>query len=244
VPSTVLFPDKGLMAMRSVLVRSLTLVASGLVLAGPAGNPAAAQGSGSSRLNQPAPARPAPNYGQPQPGYVQPAPASTQPQPAPARALTAEEFYQSLWRYMVREKSPYTRWPSLPGKAGPRKAESPHGPIVRTYANAVAAADPKGLPYGSILVLEDFAADQKTRTGINILYRVKGYDPRNGDWYWMKYLENGTVVRTPADQGGKPVAGRVVACIDCHRKAGGNDFVVSNDEAVAPPETPVEKAQK
>ena len=133
---------------------------------------------------------------------------------------------------MVREQSPYTRWPTPPGKAGLRAAEAPHGPFVRSYVNATAAADLKGLPVGSLLVLEDYAADQKTRTGINVLYRVNGYDPKNGDWYWMKYLENGTVVRTPADQGGKPVAGRVMTCIDCHRKAGGNDFVFSND---APP---------
>jgi hypothetical protein len=234
------YQNSRLPTMRYVLVRGLVLMVPGLILAASAGTPAVAQGSGSSRLNQPAPVRPAPDQGQPRPGYVQPAPAYTQPQ---ARALTAEEFYQSLWRYLVREQSPYTRWPSLPGKAGPRKAESPHGPFVRTYANTVAAADPGNLPYGSILVLEDYTEDQKQRTGINILYRVKGYDPKNGDWYWMKYLENGTVVRSPASEGGKPVAGRVMACIDCHRKAGGNDFVFSNDEAVVPPETPVEKAQ-
>jgi hypothetical protein len=61
------------------------------------------------------------------------------------------------------------------------------------------------------------------------LYRVKGYDPKNGDWYWMKYLENGTLVRTPASEGNQPVAGRVASCINCHSKAAGGDFVFSND---------------
>ena len=35
-------------------------------------------------------------------------------------------------------------------KAGLRKGASPHGAFVRLYANGVAAADPKSLPYGSI----------------------------------------------------------------------------------------------
>ncbi len=221
--------------MRYLLVRGPVLVTLGLALAASPDTPAVAQGSGSSRLNQPAPG-PSP----PPPGSAPAAPAYTQPQPARPRAATAEEFSRSLWRYLVREESPYTRWPSPPGKANPRRAESPHGPFVRTYANAVAAADLKDLPYGSILVLEDYTEDQKQRTGVEVLYRVKGYDPKNGNWYWMKYLENGTVVRTSPDQGGRPIAGRVMTCIDCHRKAGGNDAVFSNDAA----EAPVEKMEK
>ncbi len=55
--------------------------------------------------------------------------------------------------------------------------------MARTYLNALAATDPKGLPYGSILILEDYAEDLKSQIGINILYRVQGYDPKNGDWY-------------------------------------------------------------
>jgi hypothetical protein len=177
------------------------------------------QGSGSSRLGQPGPARPA----QPAPTYRQPYVAPARPQPTP------EEFYQALWRHLVRPDGPYTSWPPLPGKEGLRKGQSPHGAFVRLYANATAQADPKALPPGSILVLEDYSADQKSRAGINILYRVRGYDPRNGDWYWMKYNENGTVMRAAPAAGGQPLAGRVQACIDCHRMAGGNDLVFSND---------------
>jgi hypothetical protein len=119
----------------------------------------------------------------------------------------------------------------LPGKEGLRKGESPHGPFVRAYANGPVLADPKALPSGSIIVLEDYSEDRKSRTGINIMYRVKGYDPRNGDWYWMKYLPNGVLARTPPGEGNAPIAGRAMGCIDCHRRAGAGDFVFSNDSA-------------
>jgi hypothetical protein len=105
---------------------------------------------------------------------------------------------------------------------------------VRLCANATALADPKNLPYGSVLVLEDYSEDRKTRTDINVLYRVKGYDPKNGDWYWLKYHGNGTVARTPAEEGGKPIAGRALGCIECHRKAADKDMVFSNDPAPVP----------
>jgi hypothetical protein len=192
-------------------------------------SPAAAQGSGSSRLNQPPPAR----SNRPAPAYPPPAPTYVPPRVAPPQ--TPEVFQQALWRYLIRPQSPYTHWSPLPDKAGLRKGASPHGAFVRLYANGVAAVDPKGLPYGSILVLEDYTEDQRSRTGINILYRVKGYDPKNGDWYWMKSNENGTVVRTSAEEGSRPIAGRALGCIECHRKAAGNDFVFSNDPAEVPP---------
>jgi hypothetical protein len=217
------------MTVRNAPAGGLLLVLSGLVVVLAPGSPAAAQGSGSSRLGQPGYGQPPPSYRQPTPTYRQPYPTSVQPQPSVVRPPTPEEFYQALWRYLVRPQAPYTAWPPLSGKEGLRKGQASHGDFIRLYVNATAHADPTALPPGSVLVLEDYVADQKTRTGINILYRVKGYDPRNGDWYWMKYNEDGTVVRTAQAEGNKPLAGRVMGCIDCHRKAGGNDLVFSND---------------
>jgi hypothetical protein len=217
--------------VKNLVVRGVVVASFGASLVLFLDSPAVAQGSGSSRLNQPPPA----NSARPAPANAQPAPTYVQPQPRVARPQTPEEFQEALWRYLAGSQSPYTHWAPLPDKAGLRKGASPHGAFVRLYANGVAAADPKGLPYGSIVVLEDYTADQKARTGINILYRVKGYDPKNGDWYWMKYNENGSVVRTSPQEGGQPIAGRALACIECHRKAGGNDFVFSNDPAAGQP---------
>jgi hypothetical protein len=215
------FSVQGVIAVRTKRTSVLISVLAVWILLSATVRPARAQGSGSSRIGQPGSQQPVPYYRQP---YAAPA------QPV-RRAPTTEEFARSMWVFLVRPQSPYTLWPPLPGKEGFREGARPHGPLVRLYADAKALADPKGLPAGSILILEDYAADQKTRTGINVMYRVKGYDPMNGDWYWMKYLENGTLVRTSASEANKPIAGRVTSCIDCHRKAADNDFVFSNDRA-------------
>ena len=81
------------------------------------------------------------------------------------------------------------------------------------------------LPIGSILVREDHDENGK-RQSISVIYRVKDYDKDHGNWYWLKYLENGSVVRGPEN---KAVAGKVASCIECHAKANDTDFVFSND---------------
>lgn len=174
------------------------------------------------------------------------------PSPAGAAAPPPEEFHVKLWKFIIREQSPYTKWPSLPGKTGTVEAKSPHGPFVRLYTSKVDAKQPQNLPSGAVLVIENYAADKKTRTSIDIMYRSTGYDPTAGDWYWMEYLPTGTVAVKPKSEGGKPIAGRVKSCIECHAKADGKDFVYSNDsppvetedEPKAESEKPAEKTAK
>ncbi len=66
--------------------------------------------------------------------------------------------------------------------------------------------------------------------------REAGYDPENGDWFWVKYKPDGSL-HTNAK--GMKLAGRVAkgmdkGCIACHQSASGNDLVfVHNKEANA-----------
>jgi hypothetical protein len=57
---------------------------------------------------------------------------------------------------------------------------------------------------------------------------AKGYDPRNQDWFWVKYEPDGSI---GADGNGVAIAGRVdspsgYGCAGCHRKLGGQDLEV------------------
>jgi hypothetical protein len=57
---------------------------------------------------------------------------------------------------------------------------------------------------------------------------AKGYDPRNQDWFWVKYEPDG---RIGVDGNGVAIAGRVdspsgYGCAGCHRKLGGQDLEV------------------
>jgi len=151
--------------------------------------------------------------------------------PRATRPPTPDEFYSSFWKYLNKPESPYKKWDSLPGKKELHEGVTPHGEFVRTYANKTAAGDPKALPYGSVLVTENYDKDEKTLKDITVMYRSKGTDPQHGDWYWLKYLPDGTIARTAEKEGKKAVAGKVSSCIECHSKAGGKDLVYSNDLA-------------
>jgi hypothetical protein len=146
--------------------------------------------------------------------------------PRATRPMTPDEFYAAFWKHIVRQESPYTKWGSLPGKEGLREGKTPHGDSVRAYANKTAIDNPGGLPYGTILVTENYGEDKQTLKDITVMYRVKGTDPQHGDWYWLKYLSDGSIARTPDK---KPIAGKVASCIECHSKAAGKDLVFSND---------------
>jgi hypothetical protein len=146
-----------------------------------------------------------------------------------SKPATSEEFHQSLWKFLTTGKAPYKGWPSLVRRiAG---ADSPHGAKQAGFANSIAAGKLQELSHGSIIVREEFSQDGKQLLALNVMYRVKDYDPKNHDWYWLKYLPNGAIARTPAQEGNKPVAGRVASCIACHAKAQGNDHVFANDQS-------------
>lgn len=149
--------------------------------------------------------------------------------PRATRPPTPDEFYASFWKHLNKPETPYRKWESLPGKKDLREGAAPHGEFVRTYANKTASGDPKSLPYGSILVAENYDKDKKTLRDVSVMYRSKGADPQHGDWYWLKYLPDGSIARTPEKEGKKAIAGKVASCIECHSKAEGKDLVYSND---------------
>ena len=146
----------------------------------------------------------------------------------PARATrpqTPEEFYDTFWRYLVKKDAAYNTWKSLDHEPPKEEVENPHGSVSRTYANEVAAKDPENLPFGSILVREDYD-DKRKRQSISVLYRVKDYDKEHGNWYYLRFTETGAVKK---GQDNKSLAGKVTSCIECHAKASGKDFVFAND---------------
>ena len=143
-----------------------------------------------------------------------------------ARPQTPEDFYSSFWNHLVKKDAAYNTWKSLAReKKTDDGVENPHSSVSRTYVNKIATDDAKALPIGSILVREDYD-DKGKRKSISVMYRVKDYDKDHGNWYWLKYQENGSIVR---DAGNKAIAGKVASCIECHAKANGKDFAFSND---------------
>jgi hypothetical protein len=133
----------------------------------------------------------------------------------------------ALWRH-VQEIDPYQSWSSLqpPGmelypamRRGVVPARNPHGAYLRLLGNAIAlqaAEQAAGRPMwpGAILVKENFARDKTTLNSVSIMYKVEGYHPEAGDWFWGMYAPDGRVL----------AAGKVQSCIECHRSQYRHDW--------------------
>jgi len=134
-------------------------------------------------------------------------------------------FEDRFWEWL--QKVEYQNWGPMPGQSADYyPGESPHGAFLKVYANRLASGSSQNMPYGSIIVKENYGADRQTLMAVTVMYRAKGYDADNGDWYWAKYEPTGRAAR----MNGRPVAGRVATCAECHSGAGGNDFVFLNDQ--------------
>ncbi len=151
---------------------------------------------------------------------------------AQTTAAQKAPFEVRFWDYLTKAPKRYDEWGPFAGKPDDGyEGREPHGAWLRVYANRVARRNPKRLPYGSIIIKENYGPDKKTLAAITVMYRSKGYDPAHNNWYFVKFLSNGDVARTSADEGSRRIAGRrnTAKCIECHSSADGEDFVFLND---------------
>jgi len=122
-------------------------------------------------------------------------------------------------------------------QAYPYPGVEPHGMMLETfYTNATVNGHSGELivkrNYGPEGVAEDeVLMDPAKHLGaVTVMFRREaGYDADNQDWYWVKYLPDGTLDKNPA---GMQLAGRVgkgadAGCIACHK--GEDDYLFTTD---------------
>lgn len=117
--------------------------------------------------------------------------------------------------YLVRY-NPYRSWSLFPGKGRLYRAEKPLG-LVTTFVNNTAyrsISGQGGMADGSMIVTENYSDDKKF-LALFVMYKIKGYNPDGGDWFWAQYAPSGTV----------KVSGNVKACIECHAARKDNDYI-------------------
>lgn len=120
-----------------------------------------------------------------------------------------------LWKIIGQDK-PYTEYGFWPGLEGIMPGKSPHGALVRTFVNNNALNPGQdAYPYGSIIVKENFTADT-TLAKLTVMYKVKGYNPGDGDWFWAVYTPEGMA----------EMEGKIESCISCHGMRKKDDFVL------------------
>jgi len=126
----------------------------------------------------------------------------------------------ALWKYITKT-SPYTEWDFWPGKDGMYKGTIPHGAYLKLFANKLAIDAAKAgtdMPNGAIIVKENYGEDAKTLMSITPMYKVKGYNPDGGDWFWAKYKADGSVEKS----------GKIEGCIRCHSEVKDRDWIYNN----------------
>ena len=117
----------------------------------------------------------------------------------------------------------------------PYTGQAPHGAILETITSEVTVGGQKGKVivkrnYGGEGVSIDSVSGDRAKflKAVTVMFkREAGYDKDNNDWFWAKYLPDGSLDKNPK---GMPLAGRVMkgadkGCIACHSAVKDKDYV-------------------
>ena len=146
-----------------------------------------------------------------------------------------QEYASELWSVMVER--------GLAGddavQAFPYAGTQPHGAMLETFYTEATIGDHTGAlvikrNYGP----EDVTVDQVLESredhlgAVTIMYRREdGYDPETGNWFYAKYLPDGTLDQNPqgASLAGLVGKGADAGCIACHQGADGGDYLFTTN---------------
>jgi len=130
-----------------------------------------------------------------------------------ATVATPDERARQLVAY-VTITSNYAEWKTWPGSEKLSLGTTPHGLVVTIYLNDTAyrsLSEAKGMAAGSMIVVADYGGP----TAFELMYKLPGYNPEGGDWYWLSSEDGSTV----------SVFGRVDSCLGCHKAAKDRDYL-------------------
>lgn len=124
---------------------------------------------------------------------------------------------EAVWKHISQE-NPFTIWSTWEHRQGPHTGNAAFSEGHKVYANKQ-AVESKNTPLQnkSMMVSYIMGPDNKPQA-VTLMYKVKGYNPAAGDWFWAKYGLSGEV----------QVAGKPQGCIACHTKQADNDYILDH----------------
>ena len=140
-------------------------------------------------------------------------------------------YAATLWQALVNSNL------AGPGalESRPYPGQHPHGAVLQTlYTTLTVDGQTNDVivkrNYGGEGVSEQMVSNDpdKFLGAVTVMFKRPGYDPDNADWFWAKYLPDGSLDKNPK---GMQLAGRVAkvnppaGCIGCHSAAPGGDMV-------------------
>lgn len=160
--------------------------------------------------------------------------AAAQDMPMPFGTDADAEYARLLWDVMTAAR---LVGPDMIHHR-PYEGTDPHGMMLETFYTKATINGHQGdlivkRNYGPAGVSADAvqAAPEDHLGAYTVMFRREaGYDPDDKDWFWAKYLPDGSLDSTPE---GMPMAGKIAkgmdeGCIACHR-GGGEDLVFTSD---------------
>jgi hypothetical protein len=121
----------------------------------------------------------------------------------------------------------------------PYEGTDPHGMMLETFYTKATVEGQTGdlvvkRNYGPVGVTADeVMANPAAHLGaITVMFRREaGYDTDNKDWFWVKFLPDGSIDKNPKGMrlAGKVAKGMDVGCIACHTGADGDDYVFTSN---------------
>jgi hypothetical protein len=129
-----------------------------------------------------------------------------------------------VWSHLQDEDYRET-WSLWPGRGELYEGRNPHGMLLTTYVNdaALGAVEQKAgrMPSGAMIVKENYTPE-KELASVTVMYKAPGFNPDHNDWFFAKYLPDGSVAETPD---GAAQEGRVPGCQACHAARKTNDYL-------------------
>jgi len=125
---------------------------------------------------------------------------------------------KELWEHITKT-SLYTQWKFWDDHQGMLEGNEPHGSLNKVFVNNKAYNSSSApYEYGAIVVKENYNKKKKLMA-LTVMYKVKGYNPEAGDWFYVRYTPRGKA---------KPY-GKPKGCVSCHSANADNDYIFVHD---------------
>lgn len=123
-----------------------------------------------------------------------------------------------LWKHITVE-SPYTRWGFWDDYQGLQKGGVPHAPQHRVFVNTQGITSKRVPADNGTIIVKENIDDNDTLIALTVMYKIVGYNPAGGDWFWAKYSTAGKIER----------AGKMKGCLGCHNSVKENDYIFHHE---------------
>ncbi len=92
----------------------------------------------------------------------------------------------AIWTYISKTSS-YHQWQNWPDPQGIQQGRSLHGILHHVFVNQAELSLAKPPVSSGIMIVKDNFNKRQKLKAITVTYKLEGYNPAAGDWFWVKF---------------------------------------------------------